>query len=539
LGLTKWRLEVKKIPQVFLSYVRQDQEKVEEIYRRLLKEGYRPWMDREDVVAGEQWRPKIEKAIHESDFFLACLSEHSVSRRGFLQTELKKGLEVWREKLPDDNYLIPVRLRMCEVPESLNAFQWVDIHEPGGWAQLLRALRRGSETRGEPKDAVSSASRLLRASFKTVAGLVPARAGGRRRRPRRAPPLLPPATSGGLTDDPDRPSTSNGSFNRNQVTAVKNLKPVPAADLPDSMKVSNKLPMVTFPEELERFLRREDPALCESLDEMTLRFVITLGTKLEPIVQVTPPTAVPLIIGFENLSLGSLGENFSQICERASRLNPGLLRLLVTLAAMKTTAVLRVNATQNGFSGVWRLLFTINLDPEMLDCPALDGFLERHRHYWKDNVVFEVNEKTTTRYLRRLKELQVDHQMRFCADDYNDWEPEVKKALRDRVEMSKVDYKTFRGAMEVRGDDPEEAVRRIAAHRIAGKPLIIEGVENPNYMRFLHEHWPCNKYGQLFGQGYIIEPGRPWDTWTADLRSFGLPGGHFLTSNGEAPLHAL
>jgi EAL domain-containing protein (putative c-di-GMP-specific phosphodiesterase class I) len=136
-----------------------------------------------------------------------------------------------------------------------------------------------------------------------------------------------------------------------------------------------------------------------------------------------------------------------------------------------------------------------------------------------------------------LKELQVDLKLRFCADDFNNWEPEVKRALKERVEISKVDYTSFRAAMNLRADEPQEAIRLIAAHRIANKPLIVEGVENESYIEFLREHWLSNRYGQLYGQGYFIEPGRPWDAWTSDLRQFGLPGGHFLRRRRTGSLY--
>jgi EAL domain-containing protein (putative c-di-GMP-specific phosphodiesterase class I) len=481
------------IPQVFLSYVRQDKEKVEEIYRKLCNAGVKPWMDKADVIPGQQWKSKIEKAIHESDIFLACLSAHSVSKRGFLQREIKKALDVLQEKLPDDIFLIPVLLEQCKVPESLADFQWVEIFEQDGWAQLLKAIRLRMR-----EDNKSS-------------------------EPARSLPARPRQTSG-----------QANTLSQREATAMKNLKLLPASELRNSIKVNNELPLVTFPDELMNYFQHVSPQLWKSLDEETQRFIITLGTKLEPIVQIIPQTPVPLVRGFENLALGSLGENFAQICARLPHLEPGLLRLLLTLAALKTTSMLCNNAAHHRNSGVWNLLFTINLDPEMLDSCYLDDFLEWHQRYWDKNIIFEVSEKTSIEHLSRLKILKADFGIRFCADDFNDWDPEVKKALKDRVEMSKVDYTTFRAAMDIRGDCPEEAIRRIAAHCIAGKPLIVEGVENQNYLRFLHKHWPSNKYGQLFGQGYIIEPGRPWDAWTADLRTYGLPGGHFLTSPVEA-----
>lgn len=489
---------ISSIPQVFLSYVHQDKEKVEEIYKKLCEAGVKPWMDKADVIPGQQWRFKIEKAIHESDIFLACLSAHSVSKRGFLQREIKQALDILQEKLPDDIFLIPVLLEECKVPDSLADFQWVEIFEQDGWTQLLKAIR----LRMKEENKLSE------------------------------PVLYFPET-------PHQTSTQRTTHFQSEATAMKNLKlkPRAAAELPNNIKVNNQLPLVTFPADIINYFQHVSPHLWKSLDEETQRFIATLGTKLEPIVQIIPQTPVPLVRGFENLALGSLGENFSEICARLPQLEPGLLRLLLTLAALKTTSMLRNNAAHHRNSGVWNLLFTINLDPEMLDSCYLDDFLEWHQRDWDTNVIFEVNEKTSIAYLSRLKILQADFGIRFCADDFNDWDAEVKKALKDRVEMSKVDYKTFRAAMDVRGDCPEEAIRLIAAHRIAGKPLIVEGVENQNYLRFLHKHWPSNKYGQLFGQGYIIEPGRPWDAWTTDLRTFGLPGGHFLTSDVEITGH--
>ena len=298
-----------------------------------------------------------------------------------------------------------------------------------------------------------------------------------------------------------------------------------------STKIGHKLPLKTFPHELEGFLRREVPRTWEGLDELTRRFLVTLGTRLESIVQIFPQTPVPLVIGFENLALGPLGENFGQICERSSQLEPGVLRLLVTLAALKTNALLRDIVAQDGKGGVESLLFTINLGPEMLDCNSLRRFLNTYRRYWDKNVIFEVDERTSRNYLRKLKELQVDLKLRFCADDFNNWDPQAKREFKDRVEMCKIDYKTFRGVMNLCGYDPQEAVRLIMAHRIADKLLVVEGVWDESYIEFLREHWPSNRYGRLYGQGRLTELGQPLSARLSDLRDFGLHGGHFLTEH--------
>src|SRR5262249_18913968 len=98
---------------VFLSYAREDATQTRRVYERLKVAGFSPWMDIEDLSPGEQWRPAIESAIRRASLFLACLSEHSVTKRGMVQRELQIALDVWQEHLQSDIYLIPVRLTDC------------------------------------------------------------------------------------------------------------------------------------------------------------------------------------------------------------------------------------------------------------------------------------------------------------------------------------------------------------------------------------------------------------------------------------------
>lgn len=140
--------------KIFLCYARPDQGKVEALYERLHNSGFNPWMDRKDILAGEIWEAAIQRAIRRSDFFLVCLSANSVNRRGQIQKEIKEALDIWKEKLDSDIYLIPVRLEDCEVPESLRRFQWVNLFEEDGWTRLVKALRAGTESRMQVTEPV-------------------------------------------------------------------------------------------------------------------------------------------------------------------------------------------------------------------------------------------------------------------------------------------------------------------------------------------------------------------------------------------------
>ena len=140
---------MKATARIFLSYARENEQKVEKLYRKLYAAGFKPWMDTKDILPGEQWEPRVPQAIRHSDFFLACLSTNSVNKRGFLQKEIKEALDIWQEMLDSDIYLIPVRLEDCEVPESLRDFQWVDLFEESGWTRLVKAIQVGMEHRAE------------------------------------------------------------------------------------------------------------------------------------------------------------------------------------------------------------------------------------------------------------------------------------------------------------------------------------------------------------------------------------------------------
>lgn len=133
--------------QIFLCYTRADEKRVKNLYANLVTSGFHPWMDMENILPGEIWKSAITKGIKKSDFFLACLSQNSVDKRGVIQEEIKEALEIWRQQLADDIFLIPVRLEECQVPELLSSFQWVNLYEENGWRKLLNAINEGIRRR--------------------------------------------------------------------------------------------------------------------------------------------------------------------------------------------------------------------------------------------------------------------------------------------------------------------------------------------------------------------------------------------------------
>ncbi|HET9384914.1 MAG TPA: TIR domain-containing protein [Gemmatimonadales bacterium] len=126
--------------KVFISYAHQDQKEVKELYHRLKGIGLSPWMDDENLVLGDPWARTIDEAIQSADFFLCCISTHSVDRAGVLRQELSRGLNQWYARSGPDNYLWPVMLEDCEMPKSLGALQRVDLWKEDGWVRLREGI---------------------------------------------------------------------------------------------------------------------------------------------------------------------------------------------------------------------------------------------------------------------------------------------------------------------------------------------------------------------------------------------------------------
>jgi formylglycine-generating enzyme required for sulfatase activity len=144
--------------RIFISYAREDEARVNELYQRLVDAGFQPWLDREHIIPGMKWEPIIKKALKQSDFVLVCLSTTSINKRGFLRREIKQALEQAEEKLEHDVYLIPARLDDCEVPDTLSEIQWVDLFEDNGWRRLLKAIEYGLKQRSKTMPTPSSSS---------------------------------------------------------------------------------------------------------------------------------------------------------------------------------------------------------------------------------------------------------------------------------------------------------------------------------------------------------------------------------------------
>ena len=128
-------------PRIFLCHASEDKPRVKELYHLLKEAGYRPWLDKFDLLPGQRWRSAIKKVITNYDnLILVCLSQHSITKRGVIQQEIKWALDILAQIPEEAIYLIPVRLEVCQLPKQLEELHWVNLYESDSFEYLTRAL---------------------------------------------------------------------------------------------------------------------------------------------------------------------------------------------------------------------------------------------------------------------------------------------------------------------------------------------------------------------------------------------------------------
>jgi hypothetical protein len=128
--------------RVFLCHSQDDKPAVRDLYCRLRYQGSAPWLDEYELLPGHRWKQEIRKAVRDSDVVIVCLSKASITKRGYVQKEIRLALDA-AEELPDGTiFIIPLKLEDCDVPDRLRRYQSVSILESNGYEKLWLSLDR-------------------------------------------------------------------------------------------------------------------------------------------------------------------------------------------------------------------------------------------------------------------------------------------------------------------------------------------------------------------------------------------------------------
>jgi hypothetical protein len=133
----------KRTPTIFISYAREDLPSAKKLYERLKAERADPWLDKESLLGGENWRIAIKNAIARSRYFVALISSNSIGKRGFVQKEVRQAIEMLDEFPESEIFLIPARLDGSEPPfNRLKDIHCIDLFPDwdAGVSKLLLTL---------------------------------------------------------------------------------------------------------------------------------------------------------------------------------------------------------------------------------------------------------------------------------------------------------------------------------------------------------------------------------------------------------------
>lgn len=119
---------------VFISYLREDKERVLLLDGELRRKNVSVFIDQSNLPIGARWREEIAEAIRGAGFVLACFSSTYEKRpdNGML-VELKYAISLRKEgnKYPE---ILPVKLDACNIPdipigenEKLSDLQWESL----------------------------------------------------------------------------------------------------------------------------------------------------------------------------------------------------------------------------------------------------------------------------------------------------------------------------------------------------------------------------------------------------------------------------
>jgi hypothetical protein len=97
-------------PQVFISYASKDQAKIVALAKALEVRGVTVWRDQNQILGGENYGPKIVKAIRDAKSVVVCCSDAAMRSKNVKQ-EIQLA---WRYDIP----CLPVLLEQVAYPRA-------------------------------------------------------------------------------------------------------------------------------------------------------------------------------------------------------------------------------------------------------------------------------------------------------------------------------------------------------------------------------------------------------------------------------------
>lgn len=130
------------LPMVFIVNSINNNVIVDQIAERLLQEdAILTWIDRKDLLPGDNWQSKIKEAVEKADRLLFFFSNSNINKEMWLRKSLKLALSQAKVNESIGRRIIPVLLDDISIPTELNDLVWLKMWEKGAYEKLVRAIK--------------------------------------------------------------------------------------------------------------------------------------------------------------------------------------------------------------------------------------------------------------------------------------------------------------------------------------------------------------------------------------------------------------
>lgn len=129
--------------RVFIICADEDDAVARRLHGDFKKIGLNPWLAGINIKVGQTPEQAFARVMEETDYVVALLSKHSLTKRGFAQKQLKKALDIFQEYPSGDIFLVPVQLDNTKAQDDvLRNLKSAVLHQgyKAGLGEIIRAV---------------------------------------------------------------------------------------------------------------------------------------------------------------------------------------------------------------------------------------------------------------------------------------------------------------------------------------------------------------------------------------------------------------
>jgi hypothetical protein len=138
--------QINKKNLVFISHVKEDEDKIKQLYDDLIKDKINIFIDWRDIRKGDSLSTTISQAINASTHFIACFSNNYYNRpNNYMNNELSIAVDRLKKMDNRERWFIPILLDRCEIPpfnlngnETLRNILGINLYD--NWQEGIREL---------------------------------------------------------------------------------------------------------------------------------------------------------------------------------------------------------------------------------------------------------------------------------------------------------------------------------------------------------------------------------------------------------------